>query len=130
MAVATGPVDEDVEGFFVLDFLTGDLQCQVINSRVGKFGALFRANVRADLGVGQSKKPKFLMVTGLASFNRGAGAIRPGLSAIYVIDANTGKFAAYGVPWSRQLANTVRPQAGALRLLDVGQIGREGLIRE
>src|SRR4051794_2768076 len=39
-AVATGPVDDDVEGFYTLDFLTGDLSCFVINARNGSFGGL------------------------------------------------------------------------------------------
>ncbi len=27
MAIATGPIDDDSEGVFFLDYLTGDLQC-------------------------------------------------------------------------------------------------------
>ena len=31
MAMATGLVDEEAEGVFILDYLTGDVQCYVIN---------------------------------------------------------------------------------------------------
>ena len=51
-AIATGMIDSDVEGLFVLDFVTGDLQCAVLNFRTGKFNAVFRANVLQDLGSG------------------------------------------------------------------------------
>ncbi len=120
MAVATGPVDEDVEGFYVLDFVTGDLQCTVLSQRTGKFAGLFKANVLRDLNIEQSKKPRFLLVTGMVGFARGPGASRPAASIAYVIDTNTGRFGAYGVQWRRDAAAIGRPQAGTLSLLDIG----------
>ena len=36
-AMATGPIDEDVEGLFILNVLTGDLQCSVMSIRTGRF---------------------------------------------------------------------------------------------
>jgi hypothetical protein len=53
MAVATGSIDEG-EGLFVLDYLTGELNCFVLNPRANsKFNARFRANVVQILGVEQ-----------------------------------------------------------------------------
>src|SRR5215470_10630689 len=43
-AIATGPVDEDVEGVFTLDFLTGDLHCFVMNPRGGGLAGAFKYN--------------------------------------------------------------------------------------
>src|SRR5947208_3656435 len=63
-AIATGPIDNDVEGLFTLDFLTGDLTCFVINPRNGLFGGMFKANVANVLKVERGKKPSYLMVTG------------------------------------------------------------------
>lgn len=122
MAIATGPIDEG-EGLFVLDFLTGELQCFVSNPRGGgKFFARFRANVVVPLGVEQGKKPDYALVTASVDFTpRPAGIARPGSCIVYVCDTNTGNIAAYGVPWNRNAASTNRLQQGALVLLDVAQ---------
>jgi hypothetical protein len=56
-AIATGYVDEDVEGLYTLDFLTGDLQCFVVNPRTGATGGWFKANVANVLSVERGKKP-------------------------------------------------------------------------
>lgn len=131
-AVATGMVDSDVEGLYVLDFVTGDLQCSVLNFRTGKFNAVFRANVLQDLGSDgavEGKNPTFLLSTGMINFPRGASVARPGNSVCYVLDTTTGSYAAYAIPWRRELAATGRPQSGALMLLDVGR-ARTLAIRE
>ena len=60
------------------------------------------------------------MTTGAINFPRGATAARPGNSIVYVLETTTGNYAAYGIPWRRELAATGRPQAAALQLLDVG----------
>lgn len=128
-AIATGPVDDDVEGLFVLDFMTGELQCVVLNYRTGRFGGLFRANVMQDLGSDAAKKPKFVMVAGQINFPRGAAAARPGNSVVYVLDTASGAFGAYGLPWRRELAATGRGQMAPMILLDVGR-ARTAALRE
>jgi hypothetical protein len=128
-AMATGPIDSEVEGLYMLDFLTGDLQCVVLNYRTAKFAAMFRANVLNDLGVDPAKKPKYLMTTGAINFPRGATAARPGNSVVYVLETTTGNYAAYGIPWRRELAATGRLQTAALVLLDVG-MARTAALRE
>lgn len=129
-AMATGAIDEDVEGLFVLDFITGELQCAVLNYRTGRFTSVFRRdNVQADLGVDPAKRPKYLMTTGMINFPRGASAARPGNSVVYVMDTSTGAFAAYAIPWRRELASIGRPQASAMILMDVGR-ARTAAIRE
>jgi hypothetical protein len=128
-AMATGPIDEDVEGLFILNALTGDLQCSVMSIRTGRFAGLFRTNVLNDLGLDPAKRPSYLMTTGQIAFPRGPGAARPAFSIVYVLDTTSGNFAAYGLPWRRDMANTGRPQAGPLTLQDVGQ-GPTAVIRE
>ncbi len=123
-AVATGPIDENAEGVFLLDSLTGDLQCTVLNFRTAKFTSFFRTNVLKDLGV-EGKKPEFLLVTGVVQFRTG-GTTRPARCVAYVVDATTGRYAAYGVPWS---TNQNRPLIGALGLLDI-QDARTAAIRQ
>jgi hypothetical protein len=119
-AMATGMVSDGVEGVFFLDFLTGDLQCWVMNRRTGQLGGLFKHNVVADLGIDTGKKPKYLMVTGLAPFSRGSSAVRTADSLVYVADENTGHFAAYALPWNRNAAAANAPQAARMILVGKG----------
>ena len=127
-AMATGPIDDDVEGVFVLDFLTLELQCTVMNYRTGQFDSLFKASIAQDLPIDKTKKPKYLLVTGQVNFRRGGGAARPGRSVAYVLDSNTGHFAAYGVQWRPDMAAAGKPQGGPLTLLGTGK-ARAAVIR-
>ncbi len=121
MAMATGYVDDEAEGVFILDYLTGDLQCFVLNPRTIQWGGMFKYNVISDLGVQQGKEPNYVMVTGQVQFRRGAGAQMPAMCVVYVADANTGNFAAYGMLWDRTMAAGGRPQEGMLKLLSTGK---------
>lgn len=119
-AAATNLIDEDAEGLYLLDCVTGQLQCVVLNHRTAKFNALFQANVALDLGLGESgKNAKLLLVTGNVNF-RGSANARPASSVAYVIDSTSGKYAAYGVPWRRDVANQGRAQSAPMALLHVG----------
>jgi hypothetical protein len=129
-AMATGPVDTDVEGLFMLDYLTGELQCRVIYPhRGGQFGGLYKHNVIADLGVQAGKKPDYVMVTGQASFTRGGATNTPAGCVVYVADANTGHFAAYSFMFNRTAYRAGAPQQGTFTLLGAGK-AREVVIRE
>lgn len=113
LAVATGPISNDAEGVFFLDFITGDLQCLVYYPRAGTFGARYFTNVKPHLGVG-GKNTQFLMVTGQAVVKSSSGAVRPGASLVYVTNANTGIFAAYAVPWNPSDESSGRVQSGPM----------------
>jgi hypothetical protein len=121
MAVATGPIDEDSEGLFTLDFLTGELSCFVIYAKgpaARSIGGKFKANVTAPtlLGTPQAgKKPHYLLVTGKTNFVRGGSStMRPGFSVAYVVDTNTGKWVAFGVPWNPSASARGQVQEAAL----------------
>ena len=114
MAIATGPIDQGVEGLFVLDFITSELTCQVLNPRTAKLGGVYRRNVAADLGVEQGKQPKYLMVTGFLQVKQNIGNVKPAESVVYVADVNTGKYMAYILPWSKMAANNYQPQAAQM----------------
>lgn len=120
MAIATGPIQDGVEGFFVLDFITGELTCSVLNPRSGQMGGAYRANVVNDLGVEQGKQPQYLLVTGAANFRTQGGNLIPAESVVYVADANTGRYVAYWLPWNRQAAQQNFPQAAAMQVLGKG----------
>ena len=120
MAIATGPIDESTEGLFVLDFLTGELQCAVLNPHTMQLGGLYRHNVIMDLGVEQNKQSRYLMVTGAINARVSGGRIRPAQSIVYVADTTTGRFAAYMLPWDRAAASYNFAQANPMILLGKG----------
>src|SRR5262245_3354466 len=65
-AIATGYVQDEIEAFYFLDFLTGDLFAAVLSFKNGQFLSLFKYNVASDLQQPGSKNPRYLMVTGVA----------------------------------------------------------------
>jgi hypothetical protein len=97
-AIATGPVDEEVEAIYFLDFLTGDLRAAVLG-RTNKFQGAFQYNVLADFKLDPAKNPKFLMVTGLNQSRRGGGSVQLSNAVVYVAEVTTGQCAVYGIPW-------------------------------
>jgi hypothetical protein len=109
-ALATGAVDNSVEGVYFLDTLTGDLKGAVLNLSNGQFATFYQSNILKDFQVDGSKPPKFLMVTGLAALRHGPSQVQPGLSVVYVMEVNSGVLAAYGVPWNggRPLVTTAQ----------------------
>ena len=117
-AIATGLVDGDVEAIFFLDSLTGDLSATVLSPQNGKFLSVFKYNILNDLGVDASKNPKFLMLTGFASFRRGPGGAQLASSVCYVAEVTSGRVAAYGMPWSKQRGTSTQPVAASFILLD------------
>jgi hypothetical protein len=117
-AIATGPLDSDLEAIYFLDCLTGDLRAAVLNPYTWKFYSQFQTNVIEDLGVDESKNPRYLLVTGNAILKRNAGPITPGASAVYVAELTSGKIAAYAVPWSQPLNNSGVPIFSKLWRID------------
>jgi hypothetical protein len=116
-AIATGAVDDDVEGLYTLDFLTGDLQCFVINPRTGNFGGWFKTNVASHLGIEKGKKPNYLLATGLINVQGSGGNQRPAATMCYVVDANTGDVAAFSFPWAKSATAAGMAQATEMRLV-------------
>ncbi len=128
IVIATGNLAEGVEGFFALDGLSGDLGCTVYNPSSRAFNTTFRRNVIADLQIGATKNPKFMMVTGtVAGMRRSSQPIASSL--VYVVDSTSGRFAVYAVPWRRDLFSSGRAQQGELVLVQAGSV-RTAAIRE
>jgi hypothetical protein len=108
-AIATGQVDEETEGLFTLDFVTGDLQCFVLNSRLpGQMAGRFATNVNDAkvFGAKRGKKPNFLLATGNFQGGATSGGARPAACVCYVVDANSGDVAAFGFPWNRAVTTS------------------------
>ncbi len=128
-AICTGAIDEDGEAVYMLDFLTGDLRGAVTNPQNGKFTAFYSYNVVKDLGVDVSKKPQYTLVAGNQAFRRSPGGVQLGDNVVYVAELTSGKLAAYGVPWSRQLRSTTAGATNSFIPLDVTQF-RNVVIRD
>jgi len=121
-AVCTTSIDGNIDGFFILDFQTGDLTGGVLNQNAAKFTTSYRYNVLKDLGFkpGQVKEPRFLIVPGRASFAGNQGN-RMAQSVLYVTDVSTGVTVAYGIPWSPQQSNAIKPVMAELLPLDIAR---------
>ena len=121
-AVCTAPMEGGTEGFFMLDFETGDLSGGVLNPASGKFAASYKHNVLKDLGfkAGQAKNPKFLLVAGQAELRR-VGSLQMAQSVLYVTDSATGSTVAYGIPWNQQAGAGAAPFVAELVPLDVAR---------
>jgi hypothetical protein len=118
-AMATGPVDEDVEAVYFLDFLTGDLRAAVLSLQTGKFNSVFTYKVDKDLLTPGAKNPRYLMVTGIANVRRNVQNVTRGRSIVYVAEVTSGKVAAYAIPWAPARQSAGAAQQGSFIPLDM-----------
>jgi hypothetical protein len=126
-AMATGPVDSEVEAVYFLDFLTGDLVAIVIGKQPGGWTGFFRTNVAADLAIDPQKNPKLMMVTGIASLRRSGGTRQqPSNAMCYVADVSSGVVAAYAIPWSPPMYAAGQIQTGPLAMVGPPMHFRQG----
>lgn len=123
LAIATGPIDQGIEGVFFLDFVTGRLSGSVMNPKtLQPLGGFVYANVYVDLGIPDvsRKAPKLLMATGYTNVKSYTGGTSLADSIIYIADTDTGNFAAYGVPWNKAALNWNTFQPVNMVLLGTG----------
>lgn len=117
-AIATGQIDEEVEGLYCLDFLTGDLKCYVLNNRGRGLLGYFGTNVLKDISVEKGKKPAYCLVTGTIRYRGNPNM--PG-AVVYVADANSGNFAAYTFGWARGASSAGISQSQPMQLVFAGK---------
>jgi hypothetical protein len=110
MAVCTASIDEESDGFFALDYLTGDLKGWVFNPRTGAFGGLFVTNIGQFLGP-PAKNAEYLLVSGRIQPPAGGSTTRFASMVLYVVDVRGGQFAAFSIPWDRSMRNSGATQA-------------------
>lgn len=120
MAMCTLPIAESSEGLATLDFLTGELRVFVMNNRSYTFTLIGKTNVLADLKLEKGKKVNMLMVSGQTNFIRGGGTLQPAQATLYVCDANTGAFVAYGFAYPATALAAVTPAEVMIKRLDIG----------
>lgn len=128
-AVATGPVDQDVEAFYFLDFLTGDLRATALNPRKAGFNSFYEYNIARDFDVGAAKNPRYLMVTGTANIPRGRGNTQIARSVVYITEVTTGRMAAYVMPFNSSAQAAGKPQKGTFLKIATVQL-RSAFVRD
>ena len=84
VSMATGLITREVEGLWVLDHESGQLQCWVLSPRSGAFAGSYTTNVANDLDFSKGK-PEFLMTTGNFLYTGGKIANQsPARSVCYI----------------------------------------------
>lgn len=129
ISLATGVIDDEVEGLFVLDHLSGNLQCWVMNRRSGDIGAVFTGSASAELGGQKGGAADYVMTTGRIEFVKGSGQAKPAGCICYVADGNSGKVVGFGFRYNAQLAaKGERQRPGTLTVVCRG-VTRENAAR-
>ena len=121
-AIATGYLNESLEAVYLLDFKSGRLMGTVLNRQGGRFQHFYERNLANDFGLTARQKPKFMMVTGGAQLQ---GAV-PIHHVLYVAEVNSGKMAAYFMPYRGETARGTASEE--LQPLDFVTF-RQGLVR-
>lgn len=132
ISLATGPIDESVEGLYILDHLTGNLQCWVLSPRTGKISGIYTANVNVGLETDRAGEKDYVMSTGAFLFTGGAAGQKiPARSVVYVAEGNSGNVAAFGLQYDK---NIIRRGSGVdngtLELIGKAPARGEGVTRE
>lgn len=134
MSVATAQIEEGVEGLYVLDHLTGNLNLYVLNVRSGELGASYRANVLEHLGTqggAAGGESSLAMVTGSFDFsNLRQGQERYANSICYVVDGNTGRIVGYTFSYNGTEINRGQLQAGELIKVVDWTAREQGAVRD
>lgn len=99
-ALLTGPAGPpEMEGVFLLDFLTGNLQGHILNTRVGQFTRSYARNIGADFELDAKTDPQWAIVSGSGQLAAARGT-QWGACLIYVAELTSGKVIAYAYPYS------------------------------
>jgi hypothetical protein len=88
----------ELEGVFVLDYLTGRLQGAVLSPKNGKFTHFYFRNVAADFQVNPNTDASYAMVAGRNQLQ--ANKVPLATSVIYVAELASGKVAGYVFPYA------------------------------
>lgn len=127
ISVATGSITSEVDGVFILDHLTGGLQCWILNES-GGVGGIYVADVGVAMGLDKGD-PDFVMVTG-DYFIRSTGNQKVANSICYVGEGKSGKVAGFGLTYSKIGSQRGAVQKGELTMVCSGPIRQAGAIRE
>jgi len=123
VSMATGLINDGIEGIFALDHQTGNLFCWVLDPRNLAMTAEYATNIPLQLGLGQGGDFDFVMTTGQIQFQGGrAGNVRPVGCIVYVAEGNSGKVGGFTFNWAQPLAVRGAPQQGPMNLVFAGTV--------
>lgn len=130
VSMATGAITGEVEGLWLLDHESGQLQCWVLSPRSGAFAGSYTTNVANDLDFSKGK-PEFLMTTGNFVYRGGKIANQePARSVCYVANTTSGVVAGYSLGINQNLINRGQAQGGPLTKICTGKIKEQAATRE
>lgn len=128
ISMATGEITGDADGLFILDHMTGILQCWLLNTRTGAVGGIYVADVGAALGLDKGD-PDFVMTTG-HFFIRSSGNNKAASTICYVGEGKSGKVAGFSLTYNKTGVQQGTVQQGTLNMVCSGPIRQPGTIRE
>ena len=128
ISMATGAITPDVDGLFILDHMTGGLQCWLLNPRTGNVGGIYVADVGLALGLDKGD-PDFVMTTG-SFLIRSTGNLKAANTICYVGEGKSGKVAGFSLLYDKAGIQAGAVQQGELNMVCSGPIRRAGAIRE
>ncbi len=130
LSMATGLITQEVEGLWLLDHETGQLQCWVMSPKTGNVAGIFATNVANDLD-GSRGKPELVMTTGSFFFSGGSnGNQQPANSICYIANTTSGAVAGYSVSVNRSIMNRGQTQSGELTRVCSGKLKEHSAGRE
>ena len=122
LSMATGLITQEVEGLWLLDHESGQLQCWVMSPKTGNVAGIFSSNIANDLD-GSKGTPELVMTTGTFFFTGGtARNQQPANSICYVANTTSGVVAGYSVSVNRALMNRGQTQGGTLTRVCTGKL--------
>lgn len=131
VSIATGWIDDAVEGVFILDHLTGNLQCWIMNSRSGEIGGIFRTNVLEPLGIEGRTDLDYVIATGRFDFsNFRKGNLKYADCICYVGESTAGKIVGFSFTFDPTLGARGTPQTGDLTIVSTFPFRDESQIRD
>lgn len=101
--ILTTPVASNVEGVFVLDYLTGQMTGAVLNPSTGQFSHTYARSIAKDFGVDGKAKPHYVFAAGQVALRGNRNVPYPGASVLYVGDKGSGKVVAYSMNFPRKV---------------------------
>lgn len=128
ISMATGTITGDADGLFILDHMTGILQCWLLNTRTGSVGGIYVADVGMALGLDKGD-PDFVMTTG-DFFIRSSGNNKAANTICYVGEGKSGKVAGFSLAYNKAGIQQGAVQQGKLNMVCSGPVRQAGAIRE
>ena len=130
LSMATGLITQEVEGLWLLDHESGQLQCWVMSPKTGNVAGIFSSNIANDLD-GSKGTPELVMTTGTFFFTGGtARNQQPANSICYVANTTSGVVAGYSVSVNRAVMNRGQTQGGTLTRVCTGKLNGPEPVRD